>query len=173
MAGISEEIADITVTCIAPSKTFNLAGLFTSSIIIPNESLRLKFKKAEEKVHLSANIFGITAAEAAYGQGDAWLGELMDYLKSNVERVKDFLSENIPEVKVSPAEATYMLWMDFRKLGISAPELKKLLIEKAGLGFVEGSTFGPGGEGFQRINVACPGVILDRALESLKSALKN
>jgi cystathionine beta-lyase len=173
LASLSEEIAGNTITCIAPSKTFNLAGLYTSSIIIPNDSLRRKFKVAEEQVHLSANIFGITAAEAAYRHGEAWLGELMDYLKANVELVKDFLADKIPEISVSPAEATYMLWLDFRKLGIEAPELKKLLIEKAGLGFVEGPTFGPGGEGFQRMNIACPRVNLELALERIPSILNH
>ena len=173
LATLSEEIAQNTITCIAPSKTFNLAGLFTSSIIIPNDSLRRKFKVAEEKIHLSANIFGITAAEAAYQHGEAWLGELKNYLKANVELVKDFLADKMPEISVSPAEATYMLWLDFRKLGIEAPELKKLLIEKAGLGFVEGPTFGPGGEGFQRMNIACPRITLEMALERIPSILNH
>jgi cysteine-S-conjugate beta-lyase len=173
LATLSEEIAQNTITCIAPSKTFNLAGLFTSSIIIPNENLRAKFKSEEEKIHLSANLFGITAAEAAYREGEAWLGELLDYLQSNVELAREFLSVELPEITLSPAEATYMLWLDFRKLGIPAPELKKLLIEKAGVGFVEGSTFGPGGEGFQRMNIACSRSTLLKALESLKAVLKH
>lgn len=173
LATLSEKIAQNIITCIAPSKTFNLAGLLTSSIIIPNDSLRRKFKVAEEKIHLSANIFGITAAEAAYRHGEEWLGELMNYLKTNVELVKDFLAVKIPEISVSPAEATFMLWLDFRKLGIAAPELKKLLIEKAGLGFVEGPTFGPGGEGFQRMNIACPRVTLEMALERIPSILNH
>jgi cysteine-S-conjugate beta-lyase len=173
LASLSVEIARNTITCIAPSKTFNLAGLFTSSIIIPNDSLRRRFKAAEEKIHLSANIFGITAAEAAYRFGEEWRAELMIYLKKNIELVKDFLAVKIPDITVSPAEATYMLWLDFRKLGFKAPELKKLLIEKAGLGFVEGTTFGPGGEGFQRMNIACPRVTLERALERIPSILNH
>jgi cysteine-S-conjugate beta-lyase len=172
VATLSEKIAQNTVTCIAPSKTFNLAGLFTSSIIIQNEKLREKFKTSEERLHLSPNIFGVTAAEAAYREGDKWLEELLGYLGSNVMTVLDFLAAELPEIKVSPAEATYMLWLDFRRLGIPDPELKKLLIEKAGLGFVDGPTFGPGGEGFQRMNIGCPNSILIRALESLRAALK-
>jgi cysteine-S-conjugate beta-lyase len=173
LATLSPEIAQNTITCIAPSKTFNLAGLFSSSIIIANDSLRRRFRLAEEKVHLSANLFGITAAEAAYREGEAWLAGLMDYLKTNVDMVKDFLSDNMPEVKVTPAEATYMLWLDFRKLGLPSPDLKKLLIEKAGLGFVEGPTFGPGGDGFQRMNVACTKDILKLALERLPLILNS
>jgi len=173
LATLSEEFAQNTITCIAPSKTFNLAGLFTSSIIIANDSLRRKFKHAEEKIHLSANIFGITAAETAYREGEEWLRGLMAYLKSNVVFVKDFLAVNMPEISVSPAEATYMLWLDFRQLDHSAPDLKKLLIEKAGLGFVEGPAFGPGGDGFQRMNIACPRITLEMALKSLPVILTD
>lgn len=172
LATLSEEIAQNTITCIAPSKTFNLAGLFTSSIIIANDSLRRRFKHAAEKIHLSANIFGITAAEAAYREGEEWLGELMAYLKTNVSLVKDYLAVNMPEITVSPTEATYMQWLDFRQLGFSAPDLKNHLINKAGLGFVEGPTFGPGGDGFQRINIACPRITLEMALERLPMILK-
>lgn len=135
LATLSEEIAQNTITCIAPSKTFNLAGLYSSSIIIANDSLRRRFKFAEEKIHLSANIFGITASEAAYRDGQQWL--------------------------------------DFRKLGLPAPEIKKRLIEKAGLGFVEGPVFGPGGEGFQRMNIACPRDTLKQALGNLKNILNG
>ena len=173
LASLSDEIAQNTITCIAPSKTFNLAGLFTSSIIIPNDSLRRKFKAAEEKIHLSANIFGIVAAEAAYRLGEEWRAELMNYLKNNVKLVEEFLAAKMPEISFSPAEATYMLWLDFRKLGIAAPALKKLLIEKAGLGLVEGPTFGPGGEGFQRMNIACPRSTLEMALERIPSILNH
>ncbi len=167
MATLSEEFLQNTVTCIAPSKTFNLAGLYSSSIIIANDSLRRRFIHAAEKIHLSANIFGITAAEAAYSEGEEWLVDLMKYLKSNIALVKDFLAVKMPQVSVSPPEGTYMLWLDFRKLGFQAPDLKKLLIEKAGLGFVEGLTFGPGGDGFQRVNIGCPKSTIERALDRL------
>jgi cystathionine beta-lyase len=173
LATLSGDIANNTITCIAPSKTFNLAGLFSSSIIIQNDSLRRRFKFAEEKVHLSANLFGITAAEAAYSQGDAWLKELLAYLQSNINLVKDHFAKNLPEITISPAEATYMLWLDFRQLGIPAPELKKRLIEKAGLGLVDGPVFGPGGEGFQRLNVACPKSTLLKALERFHNILDD
>lgn len=171
LASLSEEIGQNTISCIAPSKTFNLAGLYASSLIIANDSLRRRFVIAAEKVHLSANIFGITAAEAAYREGDEWLAGLMSYLKSNASLVKEFLAEKMPAVTFSPLEATYMLWLDFRKLGSSSPELKKRLIEKAGLGFVEGSTFGAGGDGFQRMNIACPKATLIKALERLPSIM--
>jgi cysteine-S-conjugate beta-lyase len=167
LASLSKDFTQNTVTCIAPSKTFNLAGLFSSSVIISNDVLRKRFNLAAEKIHLSANIFGITAAEAAYRDGDEWLSGLMDYLKSNADMVKDFLAARMPEISISPVEATYLLWLDFRKLGFSTPVLKKLLIEKAGLGLVEGTTFGQGGEGFQRMNIACPASTLRDALERI------
>jgi len=167
VATLSEEIAQNTITCIAPSKTFNLAGLFASSVIIANDQLREKFRKAAERVHLSANFFGITAAEAAYREGEPWLSELMLYLTGNAEFAGEYLASNLPVVTMSPVEATYMAWLDFRKLAIPDPELKNLLIHKAGLGFVDGPTFGPGGEGFQRLNFACPRSVLETALRNL------
>ncbi len=173
LATLSEEIAGNTITCIAPSKTFNLAGLYSSSIIISDEKLRERFKTAEERVHLSANIFGITAAEAAYRYGDPWLEELMEYLKGNVRFVMDYISRNIPGIRVSPAEATYMLWLDFREWNLPADELKRLLIHKAGLGFVDGTVFGPGGEGFQRVNIGCPRQTLEMAMERLREIVPD
>jgi len=173
LATLSEEISLNTVTCIAPSKTFNLAGLYSSSIIIPNDSLRRKFKHNAEKIHLSANLFGITAAEAAYSGGEEWLEELMAYLRANAVRVKEFLSAEKPDITCSPLEATYMLWLDFRKLGLTPPETKKRLIEKAGLGLVDGPVFGPGGDGFQRMNIACPRSTLENALVRFRKILDD
>lgn len=173
MASLSEEIANNTITCIAPSKTFNLAGLYSSSIIIQNDSLRRRFKVAEERVHLSANLFGIVAAEAAYRHGEEWLRQLMAYLRGNIDLVTGFFAEEMPAITVSPAEATYMLWLDFRKLGIPAPEVKKRLIERAGLGLVEGPVFGAGGEGFQRINIGCPRSTLETALGRFRKILDD
>ena len=171
MASLSPEIADNTITCIAPSKTFNLAGLFTSSIIIPNEKLRETFKKHQETLHLSPNLFGLVAAEAAYREGGSWLDELMHYLKDNISIVSGYLSRNLPGITFSKAEATYMLWLDFRKTGIPPAEMKSRLVEKAGLGLVEGPVFGQGGNGFQRMNIACPRTVLIGALERLPLAL--
>lgn len=173
LASISDDFAANTITCIAPSKTFNLAGLFTSSVIIPNENLRKQFIRTQEKLHISPNLFGITAAEAAYREGAEWLDQLLGYLKSNADQVKDFLAGQIPVISLSPVEATYLLWLDFRKLGLPDAELKKLLVEKAGLGFFEGITFGPGGEGFQRMNIGCPSKILKEALQRLASAIND
>lgn len=172
-ATLSDDIAARTITCIAPSKTFNLAGLFTSSILISDEKLREKFKAFQDRLHLSPNIFGITAAEAAYSQGNEWLGELMDYLESNAELVKEFISAKMPEILVSPLEATYLMWLDFKSWKLPPAELRKMLIEKAGIGFVDGREFGPGGDGFQRMNIGCPQVTVLEVLERLFSLRKS
>jgi cystathionine beta-lyase len=108
------------------------------------------------------------ASEAAYSHGEKWLGNLMQYLRGNYELVKEFLEEHLPPVKFSPLEATYLLWMDFRQLNIADDELKKVLVEKAGIGMNDGPMFGPGGEGFQRMNIACPRDTVEKALERLK-----
>jgi cystathionine beta-lyase len=172
-ATLSEDIAARTITCIAPSKTFNLAGLFTSSILISDDGLRSKLRLQEEKLHLSPNIFGLTAAEAAYRNGGDWLSSLMEYLRQNDQFARDFLVEHLPEVTVSPLEATYLLWLDFRRWNLPAGEVKKKLIETAGLGLVDGREFGPGGEGFQRMNIGTPRALLNQALERLFSLRKS
>ncbi len=166
-AAISEEFASNSVTCIAPSKTFNLAGLFTSLIIISSEILRNRFKIVEERLHLSPNIFGLTAAHAAYSEGDPWLLELMEYLSGNALIVKDFISSHMPEISVSPLEATYLMWLDFRKWQMEPDILKEKLIAEAGLGLVDGREFGTGGEGFKRLNIGCPRSTLIQAMEKL------
>jgi cystathionine beta-lyase len=173
VAALSPELAATTITCIAPSKTFNLAGLFTSSVIIPDERLRKQFKTALDKVHLSPNIFGAVASEAAYSQGDEWLGGLLDYIADNARFVADFFSRELPAVKVSPLEATYLLWLDFRGFGLSDEEVKKILIEKAGVGMNPGNMFGPGGEGFQRMNIGCPRATIKEAIERIVAAFRK
>ena len=167
-ASLSEEIASRTVTCIAPSKTFNLAGMATSSVIISDPELRQKFKTQHEKMHLNNNIFGTVASEAAYSQGKEWLAQLMDYLKGNAELLRAYMTEYLPRIRISPLEATYLIWLDFNALDIKNSDLKTKIIEEAGLGFNDGRMFGPGGEGFQRMNIACPRPVLQEALERLR-----
>ena len=117
-AGMSEELSQNTISCIAPSKTFNLAGLSTSSVIISDKELRKKYSKTTERVHLSNNIFGAIASEAAYTHGYEWLQQLMGYLQNNVNLVTRYFRDHLPEVKVTRPEATYLLWLDFRGLKI-------------------------------------------------------
>ena len=169
MAALSDEIAGITITCIAPSKTFNLAGLATSSVIIKNEELRSKFTKTIADLHLgNGNLFGAVASQAAYTHGDKWLDELMEYLNNNFQLVDRFLKEEIPQLKLIKAEATYLAWIDFSATGLTDEEIKSKLIHKAGLGFSHGPIFGKGGEGFQRMNLAVPRATVKNALENLK-----
>lgn len=172
VANISGKISDITVTCIAPSKTFNLAGLSTSSVIISNPVLRKYFNRKIDTLHIgNGNIFGTVASIAAYSEGNEWLDSLLAYIEKNVNLVMDFCSINIPEIIPVRPEATYMIWLDCRKLGMSGNELYNFFINKAGVGMNEGSTFGPGGEGFMRMNLGTNRKTVLRALELIKKAV--
>lgn len=169
-ASLSKEIADITVTCIAPSKTFNMAGLDTSSVIISNESLREKYRGFLKKIHInSGNLFGAVAAQAGYTHGDQWLGKLMDYVLKNYLKLKTALDNDFETLELLPMEATYLAWIDFSKTGMSDDEIKETLIHKAKLGLSPGPVFGKGGEGFQRINLAAPTALIDEAILRLKA----
>lgn len=173
MARISDEIADITITTNAPSKTFNIAGLSSSSIFITNHLLRNKLKTRLEVTHLhSGNIFGTVALEAAYNYGDNWLNQLLAYLKKNRDFAVDYLKTKIPEVIPIIPEATYLIWLDFRKLKIDSITLEKLLIQEANLGLSNGKDFGTGGEGFMRLNIACTFSKLQKALINLEGAIR-
>jgi len=169
IASLSDELAEITITCIAPSKTFNLAGLATSSVIIKNEDLRKRFTKTIADLHLgNGNLFGAVASQAAYTHGDQWLDELMQYLAANFQLLDSFLKSELPLLKAIKAEATYLAWIDFSATGLNDEEIKKKLIHAAGLGFSHGPIFGKGGEGFQRMNLAAPRATVQKALDKLK-----
>lgn len=174
MASISESIADITLTTVAPSKTFNLAGMATSAVICSNPELKEKFDKALDQTHVGlGNLFGNVAAQAAYTHGDQWLDQLLVYLTENYRLVYDFMEAYMPQIKVIPLEATYLLWLDCRNLGfISDEALKNFMIHKAGLALSEGTSFGPGGTGFMRMNLACPRAVLVKALEQMRNAFR-
>ncbi len=172
IAGISDELADITVTCIAPSKTFNLAGLSTSSVIISNPVLRKYFNKRIDSLHIgNGNIFGNVASMAAYSEGYDYVDELMKYIDGNVRYVQKYCNEHIPEIVPVQPESTYMIWLDCRKLGMTGKELQNFFVQKAGVGFNEGSQFGPGGEGFMRMNLGAPIATVKKAMEQIESAV--
>jgi cystathionine beta-lyase len=174
LASLSEKIADNTVTLIAPSKTFNLAGLSTSSVIISNPALRKSFNRIVENLHVgSGNIFGNRASIAAYSYGHNWLDALLDYIDHNVEFVKDYCREMIPEIIPVQPEATYMIWLDCRKFGMNGKELQNFFINKAGVGMNEGSTFGPGGEGFMRMNLGTTHQTVMKAMEQIEKAVST
>ena len=169
LASLSDELAQRTITCIAPSKTFNVAGLASSVIIIPNEKLRQKYEKLLSSLHLnSGNLFGHVAMQAGYEHGAEWLDQMMVYLQGNVDFLRSYLEENIPSIKLIEPEATYLLWLDCRSLNIETEKLNQLLIKKAGLALNKGTTFGVDGEGFLRINIGCPRSVLEEALERIK-----
>lgn len=172
IASLSEKIAEITVTCIAPSKTFNLAGLSTSSVIISNPVLRKSFNRIVENLHVgNGNIFGTTASIAAYSHGHKWLDALLDYIDHNIEFVEDYCRKMIPEIVPVAPEATYMIWLDCRKFGMTGKELQNFFVTRAGVGMNEGSTFGPGGEGFMRMNVAATYQTVKKAMEQIEKAV--
>jgi cystathionine beta-lyase len=174
LASLTEKIAEITITLIAPSKTFNLAGLSTSSVIISNPALRKSFSRIVDNLHIGGgNIFGTTASIAAYTNGYKWLDALLDYIDHNVEFVKDYCREMIPEIVPVQPEATYMIWLDCRKFGMNGKELQNFFVTKAGVGMNEGSTFGAGGEGFMRMNLGTTHQTVIKAMEQIEKAVST
>jgi cystathionine beta-lyase len=170
IASLSEELAQRTITCLAPSKTFNVAGLASSVVIIPNQNLKQQYEKLLNSLHLNnGNLFGHIAMQAGYEKGAEWLDELMEYLEENVNFLRSFINKNMPKIKLVEPEATYLLWLDCRSLGIETEALNQLLIHEAGLAFNKGTTFGEEGEGYLRINIGCPRSILEKALIKLKA----
>lgn len=173
-ASISKKFEQNSITCTAPSKTFNLAGLQTSNIIIPNKKLRKEYNIALENMGISRlNLFGAIGCEAAYEYGEEWLEQLLDYIEENKNYTEKYISEKISKLKVVKAEGTYLLWIDFRELGMNGKELKRFMMTKAKVAFNEGFIFGEGGEGFERMNIACPRSILQEALKRIEEAVNN
>ncbi len=173
IATLSQEFEQNSITCISPSKTFNLAGLYASVIIIPNAKYRRQFHEARKGVVPGPNVLGLIAMEAAYRYGDEWLEQLLVYLNGNLEYLLDHFKRKIPQITVVKPEGTYLVWLDCRKLELSPEELKKRLIHKAKVGLEEGSLFGPSGAGFARMNIACPRSILREALQRLETAFNR
>lgn len=174
LASLGKEVADLTFTCVAPSKTFNLAGLYTSAVITTNPELKKGYDRILDAVHVGGgNLFGQVAFEVAYAQGDAWVDQLLKYLEQNYISLREFLNHSIPGIVVSPLEATYLAWLDLSFLGMDDKQLKRFVIEEARLGLNDGPMFGPGGEQHQRINIATPGKVLQRGLQQLSEAVKN
>jgi cystathionine beta-lyase len=172
LASISDEIAKHVITLMAASKTFNFAGLNTSYFIASNIKLFNMLQKTVDKLHLSmGNVFGNVATEAAYRYGESWLIQLISYLKKNITFAEEFINRYLPDVKIIEPEATFLLWVDFRKTGLSEHELKRIMVDKAQLGLSNGTVFGEEGAGFQRINIGCPKSILERALIQIQKAL--
>jgi cysteine-S-conjugate beta-lyase len=171
-AKISEEFLMNSITCTAPSKTFNLAGLQTSNLIIANSTLRTKLKQTLEINEIGEpNAFSVDALIAAYNQGEEWLTQLIEYLEENLAYLKDYLENNLPKLKVINTEGTYLVWIDCRSMSLTSKELNKLFTKVAKVWFNDGSTFGINGEGFIRINIACPRELLKEGLQRVKRAI--
>lgn len=171
-ANIKPEFADITVTCTAPSKTFNTASMLISNIFISNAELRKKFRQQVNAAGISQlSAIGLVATQAAYENGETWYKAMLEYVRENVEYARDYIEKNLAGVDMIDIEGTYLIWLDFRKTGLTAEELDNLIIHKAKLWLDSGKIFGKVGEGFQRINVACPRSVLREALERIKSEL--
>ncbi len=168
---LSEEAAKNSVVCMAPSKTFNVAGLASSLVIIPDKAKHARYERALNVGHLGmGNIFGSVALEAAYAHGDEWLGQLMDYLWENYLFLEKFMKQYLPKVNVMKPEATFLIWLDFSAYGMNDEELMKFTVEKAKVGLNNGGRFGTGGDGWLRLNIGCPRSVLEEGLERLKTA---
>lgn len=174
LANIKPEFSNIAITCTAPSKTFNIAGLQVSNIFIKNKDLRTKFIDEFVKSGYSQlNTLGLVACQAAYEHGRQWFDALIIYLESNLNFAIEFINKRIPQVKLIKPEGTYLIWIDFNSLNLSDEELDDLIINKAKLWLDSGTMFGKDGKGFERINIACPRAILEKALLQLESAIAN
>lgn len=173
-ASLKKEYEDISIICTSPSKTFNLASMMISNIFIPNRQLKQKFRKQMDAAGTSQlSVLGLVACEAAYSQGEEWYQAMLDYVKGNIEFTRKFVEKNMPGVQMIDLEGTYLVWLEFRGIGISAEELDELIVHKAKLWLDSGNIFGESGKGFQRINVACPRSVLEEALNRIKNAISN
>lgn len=165
LASISEDIAMNTMTCTSPTKTFNLAGLQTSHVIISDANIRKKYNERLKALSLHMeSYFGLTAVESAYRYGEPWLEQLLDYVQGNLDLLVERFSSELPECKVMEPEGTYLAWIDCRSLSPDPAKLRKLMYEEAGVAFNEGSGYGSEGAGFLRINLACPRSLFEEGI---------
>jgi cystathionine beta-lyase len=174
-AAIDAALAANAVVCTAPSKTFNLAGLHTSNIIIPDDRLRRRFQRTLNSCGMGkwANPFGVVACETAYREGEAWLDQVMTYIEANLDYLQDFIERRIPGIRVIRPEGTYLVWLDCRELNLDKWALKHLMMASARIFPDEGFIFGPEGDGFERFNIACPRSILEDALQRIQQAVET
>lgn len=171
-ASVKSEFADFTITCTAPSKTFNLAGLQNSNIFIPNRQLRHAYKKELSACGCGGtNCMGMAACQAAYEAGADWLEQLKQYLAGNLAYIRQFLREKLPDIALIEPEGTYLVWLDLRKLGLTEQQQRQLIVQDAKLWLDTGTLFGQGGEGFERINIACPRATIEQAMQRLERAV--
>lgn len=173
-AALSAEIAGKVISCISGTKTFNLAGLQASATIFPNSEMKQKFDDFWMAMDIHRNnAFSSVAMEVAFNEGEEWLEQLLAYLDGNFTFIKEYCEANIPEIRPTVPDATYLVWLDCRKLGMDNEALRAFMIEKAGLGLNEGYTFGRSLSGYMRLNAACPRSVLEKALKQLKDAVDH
>lgn len=171
---LSDEVAACSVACVSPSKSFNIAGLQIANIICRDEDMRKKIDKAININEVcDVNPFGVLATISAYTEGEPWLTELIDYLQGNYEYLLDFFKDKLPDFPVVKLEGTYLAWVDCKKLGITSGELEEKLIREGGVWLNPGSMYGDSGEGFMRINIACPRARLEEGLKRFEKAVKK
>lgn len=172
-ANLKKEYEEIAITCTAPSKTFNLAGLQVSNVFIANPKLKKAFcKQIDIAGYSQLNVMGLVACEAAYRYGDEWYEAMLGYVKSNIDFTRKYVEENLPGVTMAEHEGTYLVWLDFRDTGLDVEQLEHMIVHEAKLWLDSGKIFGDSGKGFQRINAACPRVVLEEALSRIKGCLE-
>ncbi len=173
-ATLSEDFARHSITCTAPSKTFNIAGLQVSNLIVPDDGIRSALSERMEANGIEEpTIFGVVAAEAAYRHGEEWLGQALDYMESNADLIGDFVRDRMPMVGYRKPEGTYLAWLDFRSMGMDEAALKELVVDKAGLALNLGAMFGSSGSGFARLNFGCPKALLEECMSRLASSCRG
>lgn len=171
---VDKKFEDISLICISPTKTFNLAELHVSNVIIPNKDLRDKYLNTVYKNAVEGiNVLGIEAMKAAYKHGEGWYRDMLKYVEDNYNFLCNYIEEKIPQLKVTKSEGTYLAWIDFRGLSMNCEQLREFMINEARVLFDEGYVFGKEGEGFQRINLACSRTILKEALDRICMAMEN
>ena len=170
---VSEKIAMNSAVLMAASKTFNVAGLSSAFVIIPNKKIKVKYERVLHTIHIdSGNIFGNIATEAAFRHGYDWLTQLMSYLEGNYNFLETFLTQRMPQIKIMKPEATFLVWLDFTAYNLSEKQLARIFIG-GGVALNHGSKFGTGGEGYFRINFGCPGAVLEEGLMKIEKSLQQ
>lgn len=172
IASLAPEIAAHTLTLMAPSKTYNIAGLHCAFAVIPNPDLRKRFVTLASGLAFGSNLLGYTAALAAYRDSQSWLDQVLAYLESNRDFVAAYIGEHMPSIKMAKPEGTYLAWLDCRAAGIPGTP-QEFFLEQGRVAFNDGATFGPGGEGFVRLNFACPRSLLVEGLTRMRSAIRE
>lgn len=172
-ATVSKKARENSITLMAPSKTFNMAGLGASFAVVPNNKIRAKYYRYLNALHVShGSVLSYEATKAAFTHGDEWLRQMLDYLTGNFEFAYRFIADKMPEIIPFRAQASFLLWLDFSNLGVKDNELKKILVQKGKIGMNQGPSFGPGGKGFQRLNLGTPRSVLEDALTRISVAIK-